>query len=553
MTSLSNDIRNLARTIRCYPFGKLIAQQSSIANKAMSGKHSGFVGEFNNATRSMERSLRSFRSTFNHDWRRTWSGLDRPVDSNLNDAYRAERRYLDDMESERSKFSSSFLKGWNSWIDSVVSNFRKGFNKLPGYAQSSMKDIISRLNKGINGINSAISSFGGDKKLSTISYARGTGFGHPGGPMLVNDSLNPQWKELVIFPNGKTILPQHCNFFIPDAPEGTQVLSGENTRKVMNSLGVRHYAKGTLSDDEQEKLSEEFEKHPQAAAKELVLKETNWNSKIPLVADFGKAIAIGFARGIANVLKDLMGEVKNPVNGDWSPVIRSAAAKLGKHLSDFDVKRVLNTINHESGGSQTIVNGWDSNVKAGHPSIGLVQFIQSTFDTYSYPGHHNIRSGYNQLLALFNDSTWRSDLRWNGGWSPHGAPRRKANGGLMVADTLYHIAEGNLPEMIIPLDINKRPRALSLIDHTLDKMESDGGGTDGLHSRNSQALANQGSNEYLKQMVGLLGQIAGLSQQQIQAILSINSNDNSMASRRNRTKFYNTFGKDQRLNDFMSY
>ena len=85
--------------------------------------------------------------------RSTWSGLDRPVSRNLGSASRSVDRYLDDIQSTRSKFSSSFLKGWNSWIDDVVSNFRKGFDKLTGYDQSSMKDIISRLNKGISGIN----------------------------------------------------------------------------------------------------------------------------------------------------------------------------------------------------------------------------------------------------------------------------------------------------------------------------------------------------------------------------------------------------------------
>ncbi|MFR0770931.1 MAG: hypothetical protein ACLSH6_01045 [Limosilactobacillus pontis] len=152
-----------------------------------------------------------------------------------------------------------------------------------------MKDIISRLNKGISGINSTISSFGGDKKLSSISYANGTRGGHPGGHMLVNDSVRPHWKELVLFPNGQALLPQHRNTLIPNAPRGTQVLSGESTYKFMNSIGVHKYANGTLSESEMDKLSEEFQDHPEKAAKELVLKFTNWNSKVPVVADFGRA------------------------------------------------------------------------------------------------------------------------------------------------------------------------------------------------------------------------------------------------------------------------
>lgn len=549
-SALNRDIQTLYRTIRRNPFGKLIAQQANIANRALSGKKSGFVNEFNRQTRSMERSLRSFRRTFTRDWEDTWRGLARPVSRNLGEANRAERRSLNDMSSERSRFSSSFLKGWDSWIDSVVSNFRKGFDKLPGYAQSSMKDIISRLNKGISGINSTISSFGGDKKLSSISYANGTQGGHPGGHMLVNDSVRPHWKELVLFPNGQALLPQHRNTLIPNAPRGTQVLSGENTYKFMNSIGVHKYANGTLSDEEMDKLSEQFEKHPEQASKELILKLTNWNSKVPVVADFGEASAVAFSRGIANKLKDLIGAVKQPVNGDWTPVIRSAAAKMGVSLSAGDISHIITVIMGESGGIQNRRQEVDDvNMREGHPAQGLLQYVPSTFDHYAVAGHHNINSGYDQLLAMFNDATWRSDLTTHG-WSPNG-PRRMAWGGFANKEQLIHVAEGNLPEAIIPFDINKRPRALSLIDHTLDKMENDGGGTGGLRSRASQARMDNENTTYLKQVVSILAQIAGLNKQQIDAILTHGNDD--MDSRHKRAQFYQKFGNDQRVSDYMSY
>lgn len=549
-SALNRDIQTLYRTIRRNPFGKLIAQQANIANRALSGKKSGFVNEFNRQTRSMERSLRSFRRTFTRDWEDTWRGLSRPVSRNLSEAYRAERRSLNDMESARSKFSNSFLKGWDSWINSVTSNFRRGFDKLPGYAQSSMKDIISRLNKGISGINSTISSFGGDKKLSTISYANGTQGGHPGGHMLVNDSVRPHWKELVLFPNGQALLPQHRNTLIPNAPRGTQVLSGENTYKFMNSIGVHKYANGTLSDEEMDKLSEQFEKHPEQASKELILKLTNWNSKVPVVADFGEASAVAFSRGIANKLKDLIGAVKQPVNGDWTPVIRSAAAKMGVSLSAGDISHIITVIMGESGGIQNRRQEVDDvNMREGHPAQGLLQYVPSTFDHYAVAGHHNINSGYDQLLAMFNDATWRSDLTTHG-WSPNG-PRRMAWGGFANKEQLIHVAEGNLPEAIIPIDINKRPRALSLIDHTLDKMESDGGGTGGLRSRASQTRVDNENATYLKQAVSILTQIAGLNKQQIDAILTHGNDD--MNSRHKRAQFYQKFGNDQRVSDYMSY
>lgn len=54
---------------------------------------------------------------------------------------------------------------------------------------------------------------------------------------------------------------------------------------------------------------------------------------------------------------------------------------------------------HESGGSPTIVNTWDSNYLAGHPSIGLMQVIQPTFDAYALPGHDDIRNPVDNAIA----------------------------------------------------------------------------------------------------------------------------------------------------------
>ena len=548
-SALNRDIQTLYRTIRRNPFGKLIAQQANIANRALSGKKSGFVNEFNRQTRSMERSLRSFRRTFTRDWEDTWRGLSRPVSRNLSEAYRAERRSLDDMESARSKFSNSFLKGWDSWIDSVTSNFRRGFDKLPGYAQSSMKDIISRLNKGISGINSTISSFGGDKKLSSISYANGTQGGHPGGHMLVNDSVRPHWKELVLFPNGQALLPQHRNTLIPNAPRGTQVLSGENTYKFMNSIGVHKYANGTLSDDEMEKLSEKFEKNSNEASKELVLKFTNWNSKIPLVADFGQATAVGFAHGIANVLKDQMAEMANPAGtgvARWRPAVLRALSMLG--LSSSLVDKVLRQIDTESKGDPHARQpGADPDGDGSGPALGLMQTKRGTFNSNAVGNHRDIWNGFDNILAGLN----YAKKRYGSSLSALGNGHGYANGGFVAQHGLYEMAEHGLPEAIIPFDINKRPRALSLIDHTLDKMESDGGGTGGLRSRASQARADSENTTYLKQAVSILAQIAGLNKQQIDAILTHGNDD--MDSRHKRARFYQKFGNDQRVSDYMSY
>lgn len=115
--------------------------------------------------------------------------------------------------------------------------------------------------------------------------------------------------------------------------------------------------------------------------------------------------------------------VTQAVNGDWTEAIKNAAYMMGiTNLSQNDIDRIKSLIQHESNGNETIQNNWDSNAAAGHPSIGLIQYIQPTFDSYKVSGYENIRVGFHQLLALFNDSNWRSDIRL-GGWGPTGSKR----------------------------------------------------------------------------------------------------------------------------------
>ena len=539
-TSLNNSVRNLYRTLRKNPFGKFIANQAKIANNAMSGKKSGFVTTFNRQTRSMTRELRRFGNTFRRDWRNTWRNVDHPVSSGMGSAHSALSHHLGSMENRAESFESTFLKGWKSWINQVLSTFRSGFNKLPGYASSAMRDIINRLNRGIQGVNNVIDNFGGDKHLSLISYAQGTkGGGHPGGHMMVNDSNRPHWKELVKLPNRPWTIFKERNVLIPNAPAGTQVINGEKTHEIMNAMGVRHYAGGTMSEAEQDEMAMEFMDHPYAASKKLLLRMTDWNSKVPVVADLGKAMTIAFSQGIANVLKDLLGIIQEPINGDWTPVIKSAFRILHLHPQGWQVAKLLRQIQTESGGNELAIGGTDG-LADGH-ATGLLQFKPGTFYHWAVGKWTRIMHGFDQLIAAIHCLNAGGE----GGWGNIGNGHGWATGGIVSAHGLYEMAEGNLPESIIPLDLNKRPRALEIMDHTLDKMESDGGGTGNIRRGDSKEDL-----QFKRQVIGLLGNIAGLSKRQVDAILSIDMDKNSMNRRDNRMKFYNKYGRDQHIADY---
>lgn len=111
------------------------------------------------------------------------------------------------------------------------------------------------------------------------------------------------------------------------------------------------------------------------------------------------------------------------VNGNWTEAIKNAANMMGVNLDDTGLSAILRRINQESGGSETVTNNWDSNAAAGHPSTGLLQYIQPTFEKWCVDGHTDIHKGFDQLLAMFNDSNWLADISVSGGWGPTGHKR----------------------------------------------------------------------------------------------------------------------------------
>jgi hypothetical protein len=64
-----------------------------------------------------------------------------------------------------------------------------------------------------------------------------------------------------------------------------------------------------------------------------------------------------------------------------------------------NVQALVGRINQESGGNPVAINLWDSNAKAGHPSKGILQTIDSTFNKYAAPGHANVWDPLDNTLA----------------------------------------------------------------------------------------------------------------------------------------------------------
>jgi len=142
------------------------------------------------------------------------------------------------------------------------------------------------------------------------------------------------------------------------------------------------------------------------------------------------------------------GEVSGDVSS-WAEKIREVAHAMHTEVTDAQVQHILRQIQHESGGSQNVVNNWDSNAAKGTPSKGLLQYIDPTFHSYMVPGHTNINSGIDQLYAFFNNRNWATDLPANnGGWGPTGG-RRFAKGGRPPLNEVSLVGEEG-PELFVP-------------------------------------------------------------------------------------------------------
>lgn len=465
MDRLDKSVQRLTKTVKKEQFGKELAKQMEIADKSMSGKHS-FVGRFQTMTRQVEKELRTFRITFNKDWRDIWERLEVYPNRGLSRALSIESSRLSEMRGRERSFTSGFLSTWRSWLSGVVSAMRSEFDKLPGIASNAMHGIVSRLNGGISAINQVISAFGGDKQLSQIHYARGTFAPHPGGKAVVNDGPEPDKTELIWQPS-KGWGTAQGQYVVRDLEAGSMVMDAKHSAPILHGRPdlFPHYALGDMSTDEMLKIAEAFMNNPVKASTDLMLQHTNW-SGAPIYGSFGKATAVGFARGIANVLKDMLSIIMEPVNGDWTPVILSAAHLLHFNIAGWQVAKLLRQIQTESGGRERVTNNWDSNAAAGHPSQGLLQFVPSTFYKWAVGRFTDINRGFDQILAAINCLNNGGE----GGWGNIGNGHGWATGGHITS--LDYGFVGDNPEHDEYIINPYNSQSLPLMNEAYAKMEA---------------------------------------------------------------------------------
>ncbi|WP_349626343.1 tape measure protein [Lactiplantibacillus plantarum] len=131
----------------------------------------------------------------------------------------------------------------------------------------------------------------------------------------------------------------------------------------------------------------------------------------------------------------------------WRPYVVRALKANGFAATANQVAAWMKVIRRESNGDPSVINTWDPNARMGHPSKGLVQTIQPTFDAYKFRGHNNPLNGYDDLLAGIH----YMKAKYGSGssaFSTVSGPMGYDSGGRVMKKQLAWLAENN-PEYVV--------------------------------------------------------------------------------------------------------
>lgn len=393
-----------------------------------------------------------------------WDSILDKISDILSGIWKAIKSKFDDIKDTISGVLDTIKSKWDSIWDGIKQKVSDIWDSVKSIVHDGVKAIGNFWNTGANGLEKVAGFFGA--KISIPKFKQGSS-GPVARPMLamVNDQEGPLHREAIFRQNGKVEIPEGRNVLTMLHP-GDAVMPARETAEMFgmprfeggfgNWFGKAwNYASSKIS-----KLEDMIDDKIDAITNSLsdplgtLLKiySAGTNTAKSFWKDFGDSGAKKIPHWGETWFKNLLTKLKDKLDeiGGNGPIseslVKRAASKMHVSVSAGDIAHILNVIQHESGGNARAINLWDSNAQAGHPSKGILQFIDSTFLHYAMPGHHDIWKPFDQLLAMFNDTTWRSDLTL-GGWGPSGG-RRYANGGWTDRPSIFGEVDGE-PEIAI--------------------------------------------------------------------------------------------------------
>ena len=461
-------------------------------------------------------------------------------------------------------FAGLFTGNWQLLWSGVKDIFSGIWNTFKGIVGGVINVIIGIVNSGIDGINWLLDKFGAKqvKKLSPVKWATGTTRYYPNGLpetqlAMVNDGGK---REAIVYPNGQVGMFKGMNV-TTILPKGSHVINGDDTERLglSNYPDMHYYAKGTISfgsiwnsvksgasklwDDISDgvKLAKNIVAHPIEALESAFSGSLKIGKSVQFAIDTAKGLGSFIIKNIKN---GIVKEIKKWIDykEDEGESNSTSPKRTGSHKHWMEQAGIPKSwyedlnwiINHES--------GW--RVNATNPGSGAYGLPQSL------PGNKMASAGKDWKTNPITQLKWMySYVKGRYGnasnakhfWQTH---NWYANGGFVTQEQIAHIAEGNRPEAIIPL--TNRTRAMQILAQVRDKY--------GLSAGNVVLSGGKQDNTDLSSLerkfdtvISLLGQIAGLSAEQVNALKSMKPSQNF-----DKNKFYQDMFRDQTISNYMN-
>lgn len=397
------------------------------------------------------------------DWSHIWNAISSVASRIWGTIKSTIKGAINSISSHISSTLGTISSAWSSAWNGMKSTFQSIWNAIKSAAQDGINGVINVINGAISGINKVWSFFTGKgtglSKIGHVHFAKGGIVGERKGALsVINDGAGPHWKELVRTPSGEYFMSNQRNW-TGLLPVGSRVYSGEETHAIMTMAGVEHYAtggivgmqaqhfdgggwvqdginwaKGAWNDVKDwlgDKLDalDDFLDDPIKALKGIIHKAAD--ALLGLVPSQYRGIGKWVVDKLPAAMKDWAVKILKPIeeklseeeggSGNWREVIHHAEHLMHVHLSADQVNRLLRQIQTESGGNPHIMQQIsDINSAEGHPAEGLLQFIPSTFNAWAMPGHHNIMSGLDQIMAAINCLNHGGEGGWGNIGDGHG-------------------------------------------------------------------------------------------------------------------------------------
>ena len=339
-------------------------------------------------------------------------------------------------------FRYTFRRAYDG-ITGIFNNIGSYFSKVAGWIETPIKNALNGVRKAVNWIYGKL---GGNGELIP-KYAAGTNGVSADTLGVVNDQTGSTYRELVQFPNGKTIIPRGRNVMLP-MPKGTKVLPADKTKALMRMQNIPHFKSGIgdFFGNAWAKIKDftgdilDYVENPRKLMQIAIDKFTDLTGALEPGLSMAKGAVNSVFDAAVNSIKGLLSDfgganVKyNPSAGveQWRKLAKKALKLTGQY-SESNLNRLLMQMQSESSGNPNAINNWDSNAKAGIPSKGLMQVIDPTFRSYALaPYNKNIYDPLSNMIAAirYTVSRYGSLSR---GWNGHGY----ANGGFPMNGEVY--------------------------------------------------------------------------------------------------------------------